>query len=73
MVRTVIAQYDEEAFFAGKQWLYVASKNQEGLEAPGAKRMSVVSNGLNSFDGYEFSAALNRTPKWLQSFIYIGL
>ena len=59
------------ALFDGKPFLYVANngrKSQVLEQAPGAKKMEVLSHGLNCYDGYHniyFSAALNREPRHL--------
>jgi hypothetical protein len=59
------------ALFDGKPFLYVTNndrKSQVLEQAPGAKKMEVLSHGLNCYDGYHniyFSAALNREPRHL--------
>ena len=59
------------ALFDGKPFLYVTNKDRKSQileKAPKAKKMEVLSHGLNCYDGYHniyFSAALNREPRHL--------
>jgi hypothetical protein len=69
----IIDAMDREAaaLFAGEPFLYVTNKDRKSQvleQAPGAKKMEVLSHGLNCYDGYHniyFSAALNREPRHL--------
>jgi hypothetical protein len=59
------------ALFAGEPFLYVTNNDRKSPtleQAPGAKKLEVLSHGLNCYDGYHniyFSAALNREPRHL--------
>jgi hypothetical protein len=61
------------ALFAGEPFLYVTNKDRDRKsqileKASGAKKMEVLSHGLNCYDDYHniyFSAALNREPRHL--------
>lgn len=72
MDRTVVDVFGDERF------LYVANNSRKSgpIEAAhGARRISVISHGLNSFDTFNniyFSAALNREPKHFQMLGELG-
>ncbi len=69
----IIDAMDREAaaLFDGEPFLYVTNNGRQSRileEASGAKKMEVLSHGLNCYDGYHniyFSAALNREPRHL--------
>ena len=64
---------------AGEPFLYVSNNDRESeilANAPNGKKISVVSNGLNTLQGYHniyFSAALNRQPKHFAMLKALGL
>jgi hypothetical protein len=69
----IIDAMDREAaaLLQGKPFLYVTNNDRKSQileEIPGAKKIEVLSHGLNCYDGYHniyFSAALNREPRHL--------
>ena len=71
--RVIVDAMDREAaaLFDGQSFLYVTNNDRKSPtleEASGAKKMEVLSHGLNCYEGYDniyFSAALNREPRHL--------
>ena len=76
----LIETMDREAAsaLAGAPFLYVANNDRNAVsleEAVGAKRIKVLSHGLNRYDDFHkiyFSAALNREPRHLQLLKALG-